>query len=142
MAHDLTITRNIDATPDEIFDAWTDPASMKQWFRPGPINRVDVVTEPKVGGKFRIDMFEGQKSYPHHGEYLRLERPRLLEFTWISNSTQQQRSVVTIELHPNGKGTDLKLTHTLLPNEKEVTSHREGWTDIVEKLAGALAVTR
>ncbi|MBA2457503.1 MAG: hypothetical protein H0V43_00950, partial [Gemmatimonadales bacterium] len=31
------------------------------------------------------------KTYPHEGEYLRLERPRMIEFTWISEATERQR---------------------------------------------------
>ena len=54
--------------------------------------------------------FEDRK-YPHYGRYLRIDRPRLLEFTWISEGTRGKESVVTIELVARGGKTELTLTH-------------------------------
>jgi uncharacterized protein YndB with AHSA1/START domain len=136
--HELEIVRIIAATPEEIFDAWTDAKSVEQWMLPGDIERSPAQMDPRVGGRFRIDMISRGKTYPHSGEYLRMERPRLIEFTWISEGTNQQRSVVTIELTPKGASTELRLKHRMLPSEDAAGRHRRGWTDIVNELARAL----
>jgi uncharacterized protein YndB with AHSA1/START domain len=48
-------------------------------------------------------------------EYLAIERPSLLSFTWISRATDHKPTVVTIEFHERGTGTELVLTHRRLP---------------------------
>lgn len=138
MPDDLRITRNIAATPDELYDAWTDPQSVMEWMIPMPGGSTRATLDPRVGGRFQIDMMGNGKTYPHEGEYLRLERPRLIEFTWISMATNRQRSIVTIEFRPVGKDTtELTLTHRQLPAES-LQSHEQGWTNIFDHLAAAL----
>ena len=128
MAHELRLSRRIAASPDEVYDAWTDAQQLQEWMVPFEGCRSVAQLDARVGGKFHIDMHGTEQVHAHDGEYLRLERPRLIEFTWVSNGTQQQRSVVTVELAPAGKGTELTLTHRLLPTEIAVDQHRGGWT--------------
>jgi hypothetical protein len=47
--------------------------------------------------------------YEHRGEYLAIEPPSLLSFTWISKATDHKPTVVTIEFHERGTGTELVL---------------------------------
>jgi uncharacterized protein YndB with AHSA1/START domain len=61
----------------------------------------------------------------------------LLSFTWISRATDHRPTVVTIEFHERGTGTELVLTHRRLA-PKAVEGHRKGWTDIVRLLDEAL----
>ena len=67
--------------------------------------------------------------YEHRGEYLAIEPPSLLSFAWISNATDQKPTVVTVEVHERGTGTELVLTHRRSA-PKAVDAHREGWTDV------------
>jgi uncharacterized protein YndB with AHSA1/START domain len=52
----LKITRILNATRQEVFAAWTDPASVKQWLCPEGASVVRVELDVRVGGAFRIDM--------------------------------------------------------------------------------------
>lgn len=140
MEHEIRITRRIAATPEEVYDAWTDPRSVMEWMIPMPSGRATAELDPRVGGRFHIEMMAEGKTYPHDGEYLRLERPRLIEFTWISTATNQQRSVVRVELRPAANDeTELTLTHELLPTEKAAQDHRAGWSAILDRLAESLS---
>jgi uncharacterized protein YndB with AHSA1/START domain len=142
MAQDVRLTRRIAATPDEIYDAWTDPKSVAEWMVPIPGGTTKAEIDPRVGGRFHIDMMGQGQTIPHDGEYLRLERPRLIEFTWISMGTNQQRSVVSVELRPvGGDETELTLTHKLLPSDKAVQEHSGGWGTILDRLADVLSRT-
>jgi uncharacterized protein YndB with AHSA1/START domain len=130
----LTITRQIAASPQDVFDAWTDGESMRTWMRPGDGTDARVTLDVRVGGKYRIDMIGGNgRVYEHTGEYLVVDRPRTLKFTWISEGTEQRRSTITIDLRPVGKQTELTLTHEGLPNAKATSEHRQGWTEILEQ---------
>lgn len=130
----LTITRRIAASPNDVFDAWTDPDSMRTWMRPGDGVDSRVTLDVRVGGKYRIDMIRGNgRVYEHTGEYLVVDRPRTLKFTWVSEGTEQRTSTVTIELRPVGKETELTLTHEGLPTAKSTAGHTQGWTEIIEQ---------
>jgi uncharacterized protein YndB with AHSA1/START domain len=61
----------------------------------------------------------------HRGEYLAIEPPSLLSFTWISNATDHEATVVTIEFHERGTGAELVLTHRRLAL-KAVDAHGKG----------------
>lgn len=142
MPHDIKITKRLPATPDEVYDAWTDPKSVTQWMTPGPGMSSKAKMDVRVGGKFHIDMMGDGKTYPHDGEYLRLDRPKVIEFTWISPGTQQQRTVVTVELRRAGDETDLILTHKMFPTMDAADQHKSGWTQIVDHLGEVLAKAR
>jgi uncharacterized protein YndB with AHSA1/START domain len=143
MPHEVRITRRLVATPDEVYDAWTNPQSVMEWMIPMPGGRTTARLESRVGGRFQIDMVSEGRTYPHEGEYLRLERPRLIEFTWISMATNRQRSVVTVELRPMADGgTELSLIHRQLPTEAAAQEHRGGWTAALGRLTEMLSRAR
>jgi uncharacterized protein YndB with AHSA1/START domain len=129
----LVVRRVIPVPRERVFQAWLDPKSLAQWMRPGGATDATAEVDPKVGGRFRIIMIEGPKRYEHTGEYLAIEPPEWLEFTWISEATDHRTTVVTIEFLERDRGTELVLTHRRLPAQ-QVESHRGGWTDIFREL--------
>ncbi len=134
----LSVSRRIDASPESVFDAWLDPESIGAWlFRTpgGEMERVEV--DARVGGRFRVDERRDGELAEHHGEYVALERPRLLAFDfWTSFSDERTR--VTIEIAPDGDGALLTLTHEGVWAEYEDRT-RQGWTMIVEGLERRIA---
>ena len=126
----LRIPRSYDAAPERVFKAWTDTASVKAWLADG----ADVVVDARDGGLFYIEMPWKERIYPHYGRYLRVESPRMLEFTWVSEGTQGKESVVTIELTARGGKTELTLKHEGLPSEAIAKDHEGGWTDFLDRL--------
>ncbi len=135
----LVVRREMAVPRERVFKAWLDSEGLAHWMRPGSFTHATVTVDPRVGGGFRIVM-EGRTDgcgYEHYGEYLAIEPPSLLSFTWISNATDHEPTVVTIEFHERGTGTELILTHRRLA-PKAVEAHREGWTDIVRLLDEAL----
>lgn len=135
----LVVRRLIPVPREQVFAAWLDPASLAQWMRPGDdITRARAEVDGRVGGKFRIVMVhEKGDGDEHRGEYLAIDPPSLLSFTWISVTTHHRPSVVTVELRERGTSTELILTHRSLPPTK-VDAHREGWTGIIQKLEETL----
>jgi glutathione S-transferase len=135
----LVVRRQIAVRRERVFEAWLDSESLAHWMRPGDTTHATVSVDPRVGGGFRIVM-EGRADgldYEHRGEYLAIEPPSLLSFTWISRATGYTPTVVTIEFHERGTGTELVLTHRRLA-PKAVEGHRKGWTDILRVLDEAL----
>jgi uncharacterized protein YndB with AHSA1/START domain len=135
----LVVRKLLPATREEVFAAWTDPESMRRWMCAGESTEARATLDVRVGGTFRIDMIAGSSVYEHTGEYLEVEPPRRLVFTWVSRATNHKRTVVTVELHERGEQTELVLTHEGLPGAEAVRQHHGGWSTIVEKLAAKLS---
>jgi uncharacterized protein YndB with AHSA1/START domain len=134
----LVVRRFIPVPRERVFAAWLDPTSLAQWMRPGITTDSTVEVDPRVGGKFRIVMRQGKEKFEHTGEYLTIQPPARLAFTWISQATDHKPTEVTIEFHERQDGTELVLTHRRLP-ATQVESHRSGWTDILRELQGNLS---
>jgi len=134
----LVVRRHMAVPRERVFEAWLDSESLAQWMRPGSSTHATVTIDPRVGGGFRIVMEGATHCVEHRGDYLAIEPPSLLSFTWISSHTDHKPTVVTIEFNERGTGTELVLTHRGLP-PAEVEGHRQGWTDIVRLLDEALA---
>jgi len=86
-------------------------------------------------------MHHGTGDLEHWGEYLAIEPPSFLSFTWRSAATDHRPTVVTIELLPKGTGTELVLTHRRLPATK-LDAHRKGWTEILRVLEATLGASQ
>src|SRR5690606_14787685 len=78
-AFDLVLERVIDASPEKIYRAYTDPAILSQWFAPKPWSISDAVIEPKVGGRFNFVMHgpDGER-FPNSGVFLEVVPNRRL----------------------------------------------------------------
>jgi uncharacterized protein YndB with AHSA1/START domain len=123
------------ATPEEVFAAWTDPESLKEWLCPGDLTITAVDLDVRVGGTFRIVMYGENKEIEHFGEYREIQPPERLVFTWRSAATFGEQTLVTINLFRQGEDTELVLVHELFPDHESAANHSQGWQSAVEKLA-------
>lgn len=79
---ELTLERVIDATPEHLFRAWTEPDHLKQWYCPKPWTVASAELDVRPGGSNTVIMCspEGQE-HPNHGAYLDVVRNDRLVFT-------------------------------------------------------------
>lgn len=101
-----------------------------------PVGNAEAELDVRVGGRLRIVMRGDGMTIVHTGEYLEVDPPRRLVFTWSSPYTEGP-SVVTVDLLPSGDETELVLTHSALPAQI-VESHRGGWSAMIARLSGQL----
>jgi uncharacterized protein YndB with AHSA1/START domain len=129
----VRIERVLPAPPDDVFVAWTDPSMLSDWMSPSGHAEADV--DAREGGRFRIVMVGEGTRIEHTGEYLVVDPPRRLSFTWVSPYAPD--SVVTVTFAPHDDGTLLHLFHERLP-EEDVSSHQGGWGAMLVRLASTL----
>ena len=131
----LTLKRRINAPPEKVFGAWTDPAKIKHWFGPAHIETLLAETDVRVGGRFHIVM-RGDDGEEHDvsGVYREVVPNRKLVFTWAWRTTPERESLVTVEVKPDRDGTMLTLTHEQFFDEAARDRHRTGWSACLDKL--------
>ena len=129
----VVVRRTIRATAEKLFDAFLDPYALSEWMRPGTIRSAVATVEPRVGGRYEVIMQGEAGPIPHSGVYRLIDRPRRLVFTWHSPHTGANETLVTIDFVPAAAGTEVVVTHELLP-EAARPSHSRGWTSGLEHL--------
>ncbi|PYL03765.1 MAG: SRPBCC domain-containing protein [Verrucomicrobia bacterium] len=134
----LEIKRFINVPRNRVYEAWTDPAQLRQWFGPENVRTRDIVAETRVGGKFRWDLTnpEGEEMTVQ-GEYRELQPGRKIVFTWQwqdDETWENHSSIVTVGLSDVAGGTELRLMHEQLPNEESRDNHNDGWKSLLNKL--------
>jgi uncharacterized protein YndB with AHSA1/START domain len=130
----VVVRRRIAASAAELFEAWLDPAALAHWMRPESIQRTTARVDARVGGRYEVIMEVDTRVIPHRGEYLMIDPPRRLVFTWNSPYTGERDTLVAVDFLAAGPDTEIVVTHQQLP-EAELAAHERGWTSALEKLA-------
>ncbi len=138
----VVVERILPAAPTEVFAAWLDRDTLREFIGPGDVTTAEVEIDPRVGGRFRIIMRGDAGGVEHVCEYRVIEPPRRLVFTWQSPATEHRPTLVTIECTPHEDGTRLVLIHEQLPSDEAAQRHERGWAVRVEKLATVVRRTR
>ena len=135
---DVTVTRTIPASPENVYDLWINPKSPGgPWF-----GAERVILNPVVDGLFYWLVKHEGRTWPHYGRFLRLEWPRVVEYTWMSEGTKGAESIVTLTMEPRGGETEVTLRHSGVPDDEMGRRHKDGWTWILNALAEGLAARR
>ena len=103
----------IPASPEDIFIALTNPATIQLWS--GDPAEMSI----EEGSEFSL--WEGSIS----GRNLAFETGKKIVQEWYFGD-QEEASIVTIKLHPHKHGTSVELTHTNIPDE-EYINMIDGW---------------
>ena len=134
----LTVKRRFDASPERVFDAWLDPGIARRWlFTTADSEIVRAEVDARVGGRFTFTDRRDDGEIEHVGEYLVIERPRRLVFTFAVPAFSPEYDRVEIDIVRLDKGCELTLTNAMSPaiyaewGEKT----REGWTMMLDSLA-------
>jgi uncharacterized protein YndB with AHSA1/START domain len=138
----LVLKRVFPCTKRRLFDAWSKPALMTQWFfgSQQPRQQSTVDNTFTVGGRYAVTMHLQSGDFKMTGEYRAIDRYHHIAFTWSSHIIEN--SLVDLrfkELSPNR--TELTLTQTEFPDEAVRTSHMNGWGLCLDNLERFVAAT-
>lgn len=137
----LTVKRRFKASPERVFDAWLNPEIARKWlFATETGEMVRAETDPKVGGRFNFTDRRDGEDAEHVGEYLVIERPTRLVFTFAVPKYSPEYDRVSVEIARTDEGCELTLTNEMSPeiHAEWGEKTREGWTMILDALAREL----
>lgn len=106
----------LNATPEEVFAALTNPATIQLWSG----DPATMSTEPDS----EFSLWEGNIS----GKNLEFEKDKKIVQQWYFGD-QEEESIVTMKLFPDKNKTSLELRHTNIPDE-DFKNIVNGWNDI------------
>ena len=137
----LHIERRFDVAPETVFDTLTVPEKMQAWWGDDAEFEIDL----KVRGHWKITRREANEEYVAVGQYLAVERPSRLEYTFgmpqfspntdmikIQIKTDRDGCVVTFEQHGEDIASELK---ALRPGE--TSGSEAGWQQGFDLMAAA-----
>ncbi|NLE79006.1 MAG: SRPBCC domain-containing protein [Rhodococcus sp.] len=136
---EFTIVRDLDAVPDRVWEAWTDPELMAQWMHPNGVHtpRESVSSDVRVGGRYAYTMVHDETGteYPTGGQYLELDRPRLLVCTWgLPDDPVDTAPRVTVRLGPTDAGTRMTFTCVGIEAHPGDDNVYDGWSEALDNL--------
>lgn len=140
-AEKLVLVRRLRAPAQRVFRAWTEIESLRRFMCPGRVVVGEIAADIRVGGAFRIVMLDDGRPIEHSGNYVQIDPPRVLSFTWNS-PIAGKGSLVTLTFESQGGETVLTLVHERLPSAEARERHGRGWASIMDKVAALVSETQ
>jgi uncharacterized protein YndB with AHSA1/START domain len=146
------VSRNYDASPERVFDAWLKPEVMTRWLFTEPNSDQagrHVENDPRPGGKWLVRDRRDGVDYEADGEYVEIDRPRRLVLTFRMLQFSPLSDRIIVEIVPTESGCHLTLTQEMtVPHEDNLTLEQieamrteyareteKGWFGMLEGLA-------
>jgi uncharacterized protein YndB with AHSA1/START domain len=141
---DLVLTRVIDAPPERVFQAWTKPELLKQWFAPLPWTTSRAETDVRAGGSNLVVMRSPEGAeFPNYGVYLEVVENQRLVMTnaytkaWEPSEKPFMTVILTFEPHGGGTKYTARVKHWTIADREahEAMGFHKGWPLCAEQLA-------
>jgi uncharacterized protein YndB with AHSA1/START domain len=131
----VSLSRYFEASAERVFDAWINPEVAGKWLFTMPISEAHTTEiDARVGGKYTItDTREGTQ-YTAIGEYLEVDRPHRLVFTFGMPQFSPEFDRITVEIVPEGTGCVMTLKQEDMLSGYEKSTKR-GWSKMIKELA-------
>ena len=131
----LVVRKTIRATPERLFEAWTQPAQLRRWWGPQDVECVDAQVDLRVGGQYRIaNRFSDGRVVWITGQFELIEAPERLVYTWrVEPQTVWERVTVQFERHRDA--TEVVVVHERIADERMGDLHKKGWHECLEGLS-------
>jgi uncharacterized protein YndB with AHSA1/START domain len=134
----LAIERVIPASPEDLFELWTDPTEMVKWWAPEGYDCSVDCLELTPAGRWRILMWKpGSDRVALGGVYRVIDPPERLSFTWAwedSEGAPGHETEVSVSFHAVPGGTRLVLTQQTFDSTQTRDRHRLGWSAAFDRL--------
>lgn len=141
---ELLIERVFNAPRELVFQAWTDPEHIRQWFGPRDYPAREMTMDVRPGGRWRgcLRSTETGNDLWLGGVYREIVPPERLVFTfaWEEEGERGLETLVTIAFTERGGKTHMVFRQAPFQSDSERDGHRGGWTSTFDRLEDHLVV--
>lgn len=134
----LIMKHTFNASPERVYKAWTDPAIMREFMCVSDNAQVEVETDVRLAGSFRIAMHrEDGEKFIATGTYRELVPNERIVCTWSweeDDPALARETILTLEFAPRGTQTELTLTHENFRDAQQRDNHAKGWGAMLAEL--------
>jgi uncharacterized protein YndB with AHSA1/START domain len=135
MAEPFTVRREVQiaAPPATVFAFLTDPEKILRWMG------TEATVEPHLDGLYLVNITGRDTAEGRFTEVIPVHR-LAYSFGWRERDNMPPgSSLIEIDLIEREGGTQLRMTHSGLPDEDACAGHEQGWTHYLGRLAVAAA---
>ena len=139
---ELRIERRIELPVEQLFDLWTRPEHLREWWGPTDddgqsfhvfFREADI----REGGAWRVGMrARGGKEYWQHGVYQAIVRPSRLMFTltWENDDPDGAEMLIDVSLVAEGDATLMRFRQSRFSSHQSRDAHIVGWEQCFGRL--------
>jgi uncharacterized protein YndB with AHSA1/START domain len=145
LASTVELTRTVRSPRNRVYEAWTNPEVLRQWFGPANMHCTSITLDARVGGAYSLGVRPDgapatQPEAIATGHYTRVAPGKLLQFTWKPTWRPGEESLVTVSFQDAaGEGTEITIRHEKFESEA-IEGYTKGWTACLEKMEVAVDV--
>lgn len=145
-ARSLLISRTFDVPRELVFEAWTKPQHLTQWWGPNDFTLPFCETDFRVGGRYRFCMRspEGEDHWVW-GEYREILEPERIEFSWNREDAEGKiwnSTLVKLTFTEHEGKTNFTLLQSVFENVADRDDHTGGWSQCLARLDSYLSSLR
>jgi uncharacterized protein YndB with AHSA1/START domain len=133
----LEMKRVLAAARPIVFEAFSAPDELAQWWGPEGFSVPSLDFNPRVGHNYRIEMQppDGDPFYLS-GEFREVDPPARLAYTfvWEEPDPDDVETLVELSFRDLGESTEVAFTQGSFKTEARRELHRNGWTDSFDKV--------
>lgn len=133
----LEVSRQINVSPQRVFDAWTSPEMIVRWWGAGGVTCPAAEIDLTIGGAYRIaNQTPDGATMWITGSFNRIEPPNALAYTWAMEPIEPHttHSLVEVAFDPTPDGTLVTVRQTRIASAGAREMHLDGWKGCLDGL--------
>lgn len=135
----LIVRREIPSPRARIFEAFTRPNYLLQWFTPSPEIAIEILKFEFIpGGRFQLRWAMPDGRCPVvGGVFESIDRPKEITMSWMWEAPDPLENIpmkVTFQFSEKRTTTEVMVTHVGIPSDMACTVHANGWEGTLSNL--------
>ena len=137
----LNVSKQFNCSKEALYNAWTQPEQLKQWWKPMGNTLTDVVNDIKEGGEVRYVFADNRLTID--GKYEKVQGHESLEYTWNWHMTSEPIPdapyKLTVQFEGDENNSIISIMQTGFKNDESVQPHKQGWEQGLQQLQDFLS---
>lgn len=134
----LEIRKAFPVPKEKLYQAWTRPQDLKQWWKPLNSNLEEVSLDVRKNGKIKYVFKNPDVSFTINGEYLEVKEGEKLVYTWNwemhDKLSENGTYKLTVVFQDREGGSSLTVIQESMENEEALFPHQKGWNKTLNDL--------